>query len=260
MFLGHVMAQSVQAHIGSDVRVGFFGHESNHEALLKGEIDLYADYDGTALHRYLAIGDRPRPEVHSLVQHEARERWNVEWLEPFGSDNTYGILVPRELAERLGVTTITELAPHAGELTLAGTAAFLAGDPPLTFAPGGYPGFVAHYGFGFGTTFATDASFASPFRAHERGEAEVVADFVVNPFIEALDMVELLDDRMLFQAYYIAPVVRGELLERHPGLRPLLEKMAWKIDSRAMARINYLMDFEGRTAEDLATEFLASLD
>ena len=87
-----------------------------------------------------------------------------------------------------------------------------------------------------------------------------MADFVVNPFIEALDMVELLDDRMLFQAYYIAPVVRGELLERHPGLRPLLEKMAWKIDSRAMARINYLMDFEGRTAEDLATEFLASLD
>ena len=253
------MAQAVKQ-IDPELKVGYFGHETNHDALKNGEIDLYADYDGTALHRYLEIGPKPRADVHRLVQEGEREKWNVEWLEPIGSDNTYGIMVRAELADRLELWSIADLAPYADELSLAATEPFLSGDPPLTFAPGGYPGFVEKYGFSFGTTVGTDASFASPFRALERGEADVVADFVVNPYVEELDLVELVDDREAFTAYYLAPVVRGVVLDRLPGLRPLLERMAWKIDSRAMARINHLIDFEGRDPAALAAEFLASLD
>ena len=259
MFLGHVMAQAVKE-LDPDLRVGFFGHEENHEAMKKGEIDLYAEYDGTALHRYLELGPKPRADVHRLVQEGEREKWNIEWLEPIGSDNTYGIMVRASLATTLGLRTIADLAPHAPTLTLAATERYLLGHEPLTFAPGSYPGFMETYGFSFGATVGTDASYASPFKAMERGEADVVADFVVNPFVEELDLVELIDDRDAFTAYYLAPIVRGEVLDRLPGLRPLLERMAWKIDSRAMARINYLVDFEGRDPVELAAEFLASLD
>lgn len=253
------MAQAVKE-LDPDLKVGYFGHEANHEAIKNGEIDLYAEYDGTALHRYLELGPKPRADVHRLVQEGEREKWNLEWLEPLGSDNTYGIMLRAELASELNVRTISDLAPHAAGLTLAATVPFLIGDPPLTFAPGAYPGFCERYGFSFGTTVGTDASFASPFKAMERGDADVVADFVVNPYIEELGLVELVDDRDLFTAYYLAPVVRGEVLARLPGLRPLLERLAWKIDSRAMARLNYLVDFEGRDPEELAAEFLASLD
>lgn len=253
-----MLAQVAQT-FDPNLKVGYFGHETNHEAMIRDDLDLYAEYDGTALHRYLEIGPQPRADVHRLVQEGARDKWNIEWLEPFGSDNTYGIMLRREFATRLGVSTISDLAPHAAGLALAATEVFFRGDPPLTFVPGGYTGFVEKYGFEFSGRVGTDASFSSPFRALERGEADVVADFVVNPYVEHLDLVELTDDQGAFAAYYVAPVVRREVLDRHPGLKPLLDKMAWQIDSRAMARINHLIDFEGREAAELASEFLASL-
>jgi hypothetical protein len=58
---------------------------------------------------------------------------------------------------------------------------YLQNIPPLNFAPGGYDAF-----------------------------------FVVNPYIELLDMVELQDDREVFVNYYVCPVASAAFLERVP--------------------------------------------
>lgn len=242
------------------VRVGHYGHESNWEALLKGEIDLYAEYIGTALHRYVNLAPLPRNEALDALRAASLERHDVEWLDPIGSDNTYGLLLARTHAEALGVKTISDLAPHAAKLIVIGRGRFLNNSPPLTFAPGGYEGWSRAYGMRFGSSILTDDEFAANFRAFQRGEGQVVADFVVHPYVEHLDMVEIEDDRQFFSNYYIAPVVRAEFLRAHPQAREILQRMAWTISSRRMARFNYLMDFEHRPALELASEYLAELD
>ena len=76
--MGHVMAQILRQTLGVEPRVGFAGHEPNHAALLDGQIDVYADYLGTALRRYLGL--KPRrgaAETYRAVRDAARRRWNI---------------------------------------------------------------------------------------------------------------------------------------------------------------------------------------
>lgn len=254
------MAQVLAPHIAieGELKVGFDGHESNHEALLRGDLHLYADYTGTALRRYLNLAPVPRQQVLPVVRAAARERWNVAWLEPFGFDNTYGLIMRAKQAAQLGCRRTSDLAGRADRLILGGTAQFLSDDPPMTFAPGGYPGFSAMYGFRFGRTHTVAAEYGESFEALARGEIDVLADFVVNPRIVGLDLVALEDDRSFFAAYHATPIVRGGFLGQYPEVQPLLERLAWRIDSRTMAGLNHAMEFEGRDPAELATEFLAS--
>ena len=245
-----------QLDVPGGVHVGLFGHESNWEALLKGEIHMYAEYIGTALHRYVNLAPKPRAEVWQTVHDASLERHDVEWLDPIGSDNTYGLMLARADAERLKVKRISDLAPHVHALTVIGRKRFIDDDPKMTFAPGGYEGFANAYGFRFGSETVTDDEFSANFRAFERGEGQVVADFVVHSCVELLDLVELEDDRAFFSNYFIAPVVRADFLREYPKAHEILNQLAWTLSSREMARINYQVDYEGRTTLDLASEFL----
>src|SRR5262245_49224564 len=255
------MAQAISSHITIEggPRVGFDGHESNHQALLRGDLDLYADYTGTALRRYLKLAPLPREQVHPAVRAAARERWNVVWLEPFGFDNTYGLIMRAVDADRLGVRRISDLAAYAGSLSLGGTAQFLSDDPLITFAPGGYTGVSIAYGFRFGQTHTVANEYGESFDTLARGEVDVLADFVVNPRIVAHDLIVLEDDRDFFAAYHAAPIVRGEFLSQHPDVQTILDRLAWRIDNRTMAGLNYMMEFEGRDPAELAAAFLTSL-
>jgi glycine betaine/choline ABC-type transport system substrate-binding protein len=260
-FLGHVMAQAISSSISVEggLRVGFAGHENNHEALLRGDLDLYADYTGTALRRYLKLAPLPREQVHPAVQAAARERWNVVWLEPFGFDNTYGLIMRAVDAARLGVRRISDLAANAGSLCLAGTAQFLNDDPSITFAPGGYTGVSTAYRFRFGHTHTVAPDYGESFDALTRSEVDVLADFVVNPRIVAHELIVLEDDRDFFAAYHAAPIVRGAFLSQYPEVQHILERLAWQIDNRTMAGLNYAIEFEGCDPAELAAAFLTSL-
>lgn len=259
-FLGHVMAQALAPHISvpGGLQVGFDGHESNHEALLRGDVHLYADYTGTALRRYLSLDPVPRRQVYPVVRQAARERWNVAWLEPFGFDNSYGVIMRADHATSLRLRRISDLVGSANDLTLLGTPQFLSDDPPMTFAPGGYPGLSATYGLRFGKTRAVTPNYGESFGALAGGEGDVLADFVVNPHIVEYDLVVLEDDLEFFAAYHAAPVLRGDFLEEYPQAQPVLERLAGRIDSPTMARLNHAMEFELRDPADLAAEFLSS--
>ena len=255
------MAQALAPVLPPDyqLRVGYHGQESNHEALLRGEIDLYADYAGTALRRYLHLTPLPREEVYPAVRDAAFAAWDVVWLEPFGFDNSYGLIVRAAAAEARALRSISDLAAHAARLVLGGTAQFLADDPPMTFAPGGYPGLQAAYGFRFGRTVAVPPEYGASFDALAQGSIDVLADFVVNPRLTADNLIVLDDDRAFFSAYYAAPIVRGDFLRRYPQARPALQRLAGTIDNRTMAQLNYAMETEGRDPAALARDFLVHL-
>ena len=64
--LGQVLAQLLMQEPGVRARVGFAGHEPNHQALLAGDIDVYMDYLGTALRRYLGLQPRKTAAAYML--------------------------------------------------------------------------------------------------------------------------------------------------------------------------------------------------
>ena len=88
------------------------------------------------------------------------------------------------------------------------------------------------------------------------GEADVAVAFGTDGEIEAFDLVVLEDDRQLFPPYQVAPVVRQELLERHPEVAEVLNELAPLLTDGTMQLLNNEVSGEQREPEDVALEFL----
>ena len=251
------MAQLFERTIGVTARVGLVGHEPNHAALLAGEIDLYADYLGTAVRRYLNLQPPKSAAATSrVVRDAARERWGIQWLRPFGFNNSYAVILRRALAEQLTAEQVADLVPHAEGLRLGATAEVLDPDTGVRFAPGGYAGLRGKYGLSFGCTLELPAEYGATFDALGAGQVDAIIDFPVNPRMVSLDLVELRDARHFFAPYFAAPVVSGRFLAAHPYARAALERLSGRVDNRRAALMNHALEMEGRQPEDVAAELV----
>src|SRR5919199_1170551 len=259
--MGHVMAQLLYSEFGIRARIGLAGHEPNHAALINGEIDLYADYLGTAVRRYLGLTPpRRAAATYRTVRDNARKRWGIEWLPAFGFNNTYAVVMKRTMAETLGVRTVSDLVPLASALRLGGTADFLAGNPKVTFAPGGYGALCAAYGLTFGRAVDLAADYGATFEALAADQVDLIVDFPVNPRMVSLDLLELRDTRHFFAPYFAAPVVSGQFLAEHPDARAVLARLAGRVDNRRAACMNYAVEMLGQSHESVAADLASEIN
>lgn len=248
--LGELMAQVIEDRTDVVVQRKFNlgGTMICHRALVKGGIDLYPEYTGTALtavlHRdVIASSD----EVYRAVAAAYREEFACEWLEPFGFNNTYAITVRKADAEEKGWDTISDLKPVADQLKAGFTAEFAE-------RPDGYHGLRDAYGFAFGK--ASDLDPGLMYRAIAQKEVDVISAFSTDGRIVAYELIPLVDDKGFFPPYYAAPVVRSSLLRDHPEVREGLDMLGGTLDDATMQRLNYEVDEKKRSPADVAGEFL----
>ncbi|HEO70084.1 MAG TPA: hypothetical protein ENN80_02400, partial [Candidatus Hydrogenedentes bacterium] len=100
-------------------------------ALTAGDLDLYAEYTGTGLVSILkedAINDPD--EAYEHVKEVFAERYGLEWLEPFGFNNTYTLTMREEQADALGIHTISDLARYVDPSFEAQSATMAANGAP----------------------------------------------------------------------------------------------------------------------------------
>ncbi len=220
-------------------------------AITSGQIDAYVEYTGTAytaILKHPAIAD-PDSVAHS-VRDEYRRRFALEWLPPFGFDNTFAIIVRRADATREHLRTISDLARVAPRWNAAFGFEFLE-------RPDGFAGLARLYGLRFAAP-PNAMDLGLTYRALAQGRADVIAGNSTDGTIEALGLVVLADDRHYFPPYEAAPVVRADLLRRHPEVRAALEELGGKISDAEMRRLNALVDVEHRDLAVVAREWLAS--
>jgi osmoprotectant transport system permease protein len=111
--LGEMLAILIEEQLGVPVvrKLNMGGTMICFNALRAGDIHLYPEYTGTGLVNILKqeAGVDPR-QVLSKVQTEFEKRYGLVWLEPFGFDNTYAMVMKRQRAESLGISTISDLS------------------------------------------------------------------------------------------------------------------------------------------------------
>ena len=87
------------------------------EALKRGDIDAYPDYNGTGLvmlgQNPVADGDEATARVKELF-----EPLGLSWLARFGFANNYGLAMRPERAAELSVGSMSELVSRAGTLSI----------------------------------------------------------------------------------------------------------------------------------------------
>lgn len=239
--LGELVATWIERTTGLEAerRLHLGGTFVCHEALTAGELDLYVEYTGTAMTAILEKEALHDPEaVLDTVRRAYRERWDLEWTEPLGFENSFAILVRRSTADSLGLETVSDLAPHAGELVAGMGYEFVERED-------GLPGLVDTYDLDFRGGPRT-MELGLLYRALAEEKVDVIAGNSTDGRIEAYDLVLLEDDRGYFPPYEAAPVVRRGTLEEHPALRASLRRLAGRIDTRTMRRLNRQVDVEGR--------------
>src|SRR5215469_7771734 len=85
--LGEILAGQIEGrlHVPVERKLNLGGTLLAHEALVRGDIDLYSEYTGTALTAVLKQAPGGSAEqVLEGVRAAYRTRWKLEWLPPLG--------------------------------------------------------------------------------------------------------------------------------------------------------------------------------
>lgn len=125
--------------------------------------------------------------------------------------------------------------------------------------PDGYPGVKEAYGL----EFPSEPKQMDPglmYRACAEGSVDVISAFATDGRIAAYDLTTLEDDERFFPPYYAAPLVRAETLDRHPGLKDLLNRLGGRLDDATMRRLNLEVDRKDdpQSARQVARDWLVS--
>ncbi|MFO7606377.1 MAG: glycine betaine ABC transporter substrate-binding protein [Desulfurivibrionaceae bacterium] len=251
MILAEMMAQLIENDtdlvVSRNLNLG--GTMICHDAILTGAIDLYPEYTGTALLAILNSETRPAAAegVYRLVKAEYRRKFGLDWLSPFGFNNTYALAVREEDAANRNWRTISDLASAAGELRAGFTAEF-------SERPDGYPGLIRAYDFSFGKMVNLDPAIM--YEAIREEQVDVITAFSTDSRIEGYNLVLLEDDKKYFPPYFAAPVIRRQTLSRYPEIKEALAPIENLLDEETMRRLNFQVDQEKRQFAGVVREFL----
>lgn len=251
--LGEILSQQIERrlHIAVDRRLNLGGTLLTHEALVKGDIDLYPEYTGTAL---TAILKQPpaydSAAVFSTVADAYRRRWHLEWLPPLGFVDTFAMIIRGEDARAKHIATLSEAAQAQAWRLGAG--------PEFASRPDGLDGLLKTYGLrSQGTPVNMDLGLL--YAALDSHRVDMIAANSTDGLAAVRDVVILRDDRHYFPPYDCSVVVRQDTLARFPELRAALQELSGKFTDATMRKLNHAVDGEHRSAVAVAEEFLKNM-
>lgn len=251
--LAEMFARIIEDRTGLEVqrRFNLAGTQVCFDALRSGAIDLYPEYTGTGLASILGeTVDGDAHDVFRRVRSEFRRRWDLVWLDPLGFQNAYEIAVPRKVAERYGLHTLSDLARVSGELRAGFGYEFLKRDD-------GLPGLARVYGLRFKDVRGMQQ--ALKYQAAGRGEIDALDVYTTDGKLLVNHLVVLEDDKHFFPPYQAAALVRGETLQQHPEVGRALELLSGRLSEEAMRGWNLRLQEQKDPVETVAQDALVSL-
>ncbi len=227
---------------------GVGGGTSNIQpAMESGEFDIYPEYTGTAWNMVLKKDGLYTEDLFSELCQEYEDNYDMGWAGMYGFNNTYGMAVRQEIAEKYDLHTYSDLAAVADQLVFGAEYDFFERED-------GYDALCDTYGLNFKETM--DLDIGLKYQALNQEQIDVMVVFTTDGQLSASDVVVLEDDKQFYPSYLCGNVVRGEVLEEHPELSGVFDKVTGLITDSDMAQMNYEVETENREPEDVAEEYL----
>lgn len=165
----------------------------------------------------------------------------------YGFNNTFGMVVRNEIAQQYGLETYSDLAAVADQLVFGAEYDFYERQD-------GYDALCQTYGLHFKETM--DLDIGLKYQALNQGQIDVMVISTTDGQLSTSDAVVLEDDKQFFPSYLCGNVVRDEVLEAHPELQDVFDKVTGLISDSDMAQMNYAVESEGKDPRDVAEDFL----
>ena len=232
--LGELCTQTLSAQgVPAEHRRELGGTRVLFEALRSGQIDVYPEYTGTIQQELL-------PGATDLAA--ALDQQGIHLGRPLGFDDSYAIGMQREVAARLGISSITDLRAHP-ELQLGFSNEFMQ-------RKDGWPRVREVYGL---SNAARGLDHALAYGALRSGAIAAVDLYSTDAEIPKNDLVVLRDDRSAFPRYEAVLLSRKGLA---PEAARALERLEGRIDQREMIDLNARALVDRVPEREVASEFL----
>lgn len=249
--LGNIYKELIETNTDLKVKTSFglSGAAICFAALEKGDIDMFVEYTGTANANLLKQPLDTDPErVYETVSTLMAEEHGIHTSKPLGFNNTYVMSVTPDTAEKFGLKTLSDLIVKSGELKLGCTVEFVDRQDCL-------PLLQSSHGVQFKEVNGLDASIR--YTAISSQKVDVVDAFSTDALLYKLGLVTLTDDINFFPPYYACNFVSQKTLDQYPELNEVLAKLDGRIDEKTMAGMNSQVDVDGKSAEEVAHQFLS---
>lgn len=201
-------------------------------ALAGNDVDVYVDYSGTIWTNQMRRAEVPsRDAIIDGVTGWARERHGIAVLGPLGFENAYAFAMRADQAQRLGITSLDDLARAAPQLRLGVDLEFLE-RPEWRAVRDAY-----------GLRFRSERSYNPTFmyRAVASNQADVISAFSSDGRIAAERLTVLADPRGAIPGYdailMVAPARASDA-----RLRAVLQPLVGSIPVEAMREANLMVD------------------
>ncbi len=222
--LGEILTRQLRdAGLKSEHRQGIGSTGVVWAALKGGSLDVYADYTGTVAEEILK---KPGLDLEGIRRELAR--FGVGLAPELGFNDAYGLVLRRKDAERLGVTSISDLARHP-ELRYGIT-------PELLDRSDGWRPLVAKYALtAESAKTPRTIEHALGYEALAAGSIDVKDCYTTDAQIKKLNLVVLRDDLRYFPLYRAVVLYRLKLPAK---AIQALEALAGTIDEPLMIEMN----------------------
>ena len=224
-------------------------------AMENGEIDIAPEYvaslysvlDPEAVEN-AGPGELGDPAEVATKLEPLLDEKNLQLLEPSNVIDTNAFVVTQEFADTEGLSTVSDLQPLAGDLTL--------GAPPeCPDRPFCIPGLKEVYDIEFGDFKSLD--YGPTITALVGGEIDVGLLYSTDGAIADSGLLALEDDKSLQQADNIGPLVNTEILDGE--IESLLNEVSAAIEEDKITELNKRVNVDAEDPADLATEYLEEL-
>jgi len=221
-------------------------------AMETGVVDIFVEYTGTVYGDVFNLSATNDPvEVYNTSVSLLEERYDIRMLSKLGFNNSYGLAVRRDTAERYGLRTYSDLAEVSSNLIFNYGAVFMSRNDGLY-------NLKALYDMSFKEEIIRTDS--NRFTALMNDEVQVAEIFTTDGFLIEYDVVVLEDDKNFFPPYHGAIVVRNEILDKHPELLDVLNLLVGKLPDEVMRNLNYRVDVNNESPREVAESFLKDND
>jgi osmoprotectant transport system substrate-binding protein len=250
--LGQIYAQGLQAAgYTVDTKLNLGDENIAHDALKRGQIDAYPEYTGTALLSFFGKKSSELPKDPEQAYDQAKQAFAAEGLvalppTPFTSSNE--VAVTSETADRLGLSTISDLSGQAKKLTLAGS-------PECRHRQDCLLGLEQVYGLHFKRFIEVEIPHRHDVLTSGRADVSIV--FTTDPQIKRNNEVLLEDDKGMLPPYNSTLVVRKQAADAAGAdLQSTVEQINTGLTDETMQELNARVDLDHQDPAAVAKGYL----
>lgn len=250
--LGNMLKDVIEqdTNLTVDLTTGVGGGTSNIEpGMESGKFDLYPEYTGTGWNMVLKKKDIYSEKQFPQLQNGYENKLNMKWVGMYGFNNTYGIGVRKDIADKYHLKTYSDLQRVSSQLRFGAEYDFFG-------RKDGYKALCKTYGLTFKST--KDMDIGLKYKAMAEMKIDIMPIFTTDGQLSHADITVLKDDKHLYPSYMCGNVVREETLNKHPELEDVLKKFNSTITDKDMQKMNYEVETEKKEPAAVAKAYLKS--